>query len=113
MNQEFNAERHKNKAMRKVKIIETGEVGYFHQFDMHECVIIELEDGTMCNRHYLDIQFIDSTENEQLAEFAKTAMHGIISNAAFSNLKSKPYDIAFLAIVMAKELISELKKQKP
>ena len=64
--------------MRKVRILSENKFGYFHQFESHDCVIIELEDGTMSRYDYTNIQFINNPENEHLedeqrAEFANTA----------------------------------------
>jgi hypothetical protein len=95
---------------------EMVHVGYFHGFltNQYGEQIGHIEhEGEMLQVFTSHFKFVDSPEDEQLAEFAKAAMQGMLSNSAFSNLRSKPKDISAMSITMAKDTIAELKKQKP
>ena len=77
--------------------------------------LIELEDGSMANADPSLIRFIDSPENEQLAEFAKAAMQGLLANTVlvqrYSGQGIRRW-ISEHAILQAKSMINELNKQK-
>ena len=77
--------------------------------------LIELEDGSMVNVDPSLIRFIDSPEADQLAEFAKAAMQGLLSNRGIINTHSEHSSmwVSEHAVMQAKSLIAELKKQKP
>jgi hypothetical protein len=115
--------------MRRARIINTGEIvtilgqsdggGTLNTGGIAFCV--ELKDGSVINVQDLDIQFIDSPETEQRAEFANTA-NAVLQGLAQRNgwyWQGSGIDenlTGFLPSDFAKmyyELISELKKHKP
>ena len=113
--------------MRKVEILHTGnppDIGYFHQFNMNGGAVIELIDGMVHIFPSSYIQFLDSPEDEQRAEFAKAAMSGLLASQKECMYCDKiegirPYYsfneeiLARSSMRVADALILELKKQKP
>ena len=81
--------------------------------------LIETEDGRIVSVDPSFIRFVDKPETEQLAEFAKAAMQGILSNESwvnnariaddFDEFKSR---VATASCELAKSMIAELNKQK-
>ena len=81
---------------------------------------VECEDGSILSALPTLIRFVDKPEekpeDDQLAEFAKAAMQGYLAKTDFiggqSNEETRRW-ISEHAVLQAKSLIAELKKQKP
>ena len=76
---------------------------------------IEIEDGCMVNTDPSLIRFVDSPEADQLAEFAKAAMQGMLANTVLVKWHSTEEMRSWIsehAILQAKSMIEELNKQK-
>lgn len=76
---------------------------------------IELADGSMANADPSLIRFVDSPESDQLAEFAKAAMQGMLANTMLiqgPSWEATRMWISEHAILQAKSLIAELNKLK-
>ena len=104
--------------MRKVKILSTNEVGYFHQFDMQNAAVIELENGTTKTIWAGDVQFIDSPEDRHIEDVAKAILQGLAQRNGWywQGGGSRENLDGFLSSDFAKmydEIISEFKKSKP
>ena len=105
--------------MRKVRVshnyqnssANTSYVGYFHLIE-NGGVTVEKEDGTFCIESSTNIKFLDTPEDEQRAEFAKSAMQGILASNE-CGVGHNPSTASSWAVSIADALISELKKQKP
>ena len=85
--------------------------GWLHGFTNSGSAIIETMEKKVEFHAATDLEFVDSPEDEQLAEFAKAAMQGMLSNSDFSKFQSN--SLASMAIATSKDTIAELKKQKP
>lgn len=75
--------------------------------------LIETADGLMANVHPSLIRFVDSPEDERLAEFAKAAMQGLCGSFINDLTDRDEYNYAAMSVMIAKATITELKKQKP
>ena len=76
---------------------------------------IEIEGGCMVNTDPSLIRFVDSPETDQLAEFAKAAMQGLLAHPMLIRSHSTEeirHLISEHAIFQAKSLIAELNNQK-
>ena len=77
--------------------------------------LIETENGRIVSVDPSFIRFVDSPEIDQLAEFAKAAMQGLLSNTEIINHFDGGHVlwISKNAVFQAKSMIAELNKQKP
>jgi hypothetical protein len=75
--------------------------------------LVEVEDGQIVSLDPEHISFIDSPEDEQLAEFAKAAIQGLCSSFVNDEADRDEYNYAAMSVMIAKATISELKKHKP
>lgn len=91
--------------------------GYFHglsTLDGSPIALIE-SDGQIFYRRVGHFKFVESPETDQLAEFAKAAMQGMLANSII--VKGNSWEatrmwISEQAIFQAKSMIKELNKQK-
>ena len=77
--------------------------------------LIEIEDGSVVNVDPSLIRFVDSPEDEQLTEFAKAAMQGMLANSMLVTGPSAEVTrrwVSERAVLQAKSMINELNKQK-
>lgn len=105
------------------------KIGWFHGFSngytscndgslvKYNCPVafIECEDGKIITRDPTLIRFVDSPEDEQLTEFAKAGMVGLLANTVLVKWHSTEEMRSWIsehAILQAKSMIDELKKQK-
>lgn len=105
------------------------KIGWFHGFSngytscndgslvKYNCPVafIECEDGKIITRDPSLIRFVDKPEDEQLTEFAKAAMQGLLENTLIVRGHSSEEGIRWIsehALLQAKSIINELDKQK-
>ena len=77
--------------------------------------LIETENGRIVSVCLPMIRFVDKPEDDQLAEFAKAAMQGLLANPMLIRSHSTEEIrrlISEHAVLQAKSLIAELKKHK-
>lgn len=78
--------------------------------------LIETADGNIANVHPSLVRFIDTSESEQRAEFAKAAMQGFLSNHQLVERLEEGgelfHDLVCDSISMANIMIAELKRNK-
>ena len=103
------------------------KIGWFHGFGQNYTTcndgslvnyteaFVECEDGKIITIDPTLIRFVDSPETDQLAEFAKVAMVGLLANNTLVRSHSSEVTrrgISEHAILQAKSMIEELKKLK-
>ena len=104
------------------------KIGWFHGFGHNYTTcndgslvnytnaIVECEDGEIITIDPIRIRFVDSPEADQLAEFAKAAMQGLLSNQDLVERLEQNgelfHDLVCDSISLANIMIAELNKQK-
>lgn len=91
--------------------------GYFHGLSVVDGSPIALieSDEQIFYRRVDHFKFVESPEADQLAEFAKAAMQGILTNSGIIDIHDEESGrlVSEHAIMQAKSLIAELNKHEP